>query len=81
MAKDYIYERLVRSVVKCLKDERERAGLSMNALSKKAGISQSMLSLVERDKRSPTLDTLLRISMALEFDLGKAISRALKDAK
>jgi predicted transcriptional regulator len=81
VAKDYIYKRLVKSVVQSLMDERKRVGLSMNTLSKMAGISQSTLSLVEHDKRSPTLDTLLRISMALNFDLGKSISKALSHSK
>ena len=50
----------------------------MNVLSKRAGLSQAMISLVERDLRNPTLDTLLRIANALELDLGKVISKATK---
>ncbi len=81
MPKDYIYKRIVERVVDALRMERERLGISMSTVAKKAGMSQSMMSLVERNLRSPTLDTLLRIAITLEFDLGKAISKAMLDKK
>ena len=37
-----------------------------------------MISLVEHDLRNPTLDTLLRIADALDFDLSEVIKRAEK---
>ena len=52
----------------------------MNAVAERSGLSQSMISLVERDLRNPTLDTLLRIADVLEIDLGKIISQARKIA-
>jgi transcriptional regulator with XRE-family HTH domain len=48
----------------------------MEVLAQKAGLSQSMISLVERDLRNPTLDTLLRMSEVLNVDLGEVISRS-----
>jgi len=48
----------------------------MEALGARAGLSQSMISLVERDLRNPTLDTLLRIAEVLEVDLGTIITQA-----
>ena len=53
----------------------------MNLLSERAGLSQAMISLVERDLRNPTLDTLLRIANALEMDLSKVIAEATKATK
>lgn len=52
----------------------------MNALAERSGLSQSIISLVERDLRNPTLDTLLRIADALEIDLPKLIARAARAA-
>jgi transcriptional regulator with XRE-family HTH domain len=63
-----------------LRSERERLGLSMNAVAERAGLSQPMVSLVERRLRQPTLDTLLRISVALEVDLADLIQRAQRAA-
>jgi len=59
-----------------LRQEREQRGISMNVLAQRAGLSQSMISLVERELRNPTLDTLLRIAQVLEVDLGRMITRA-----
>jgi transcriptional regulator with XRE-family HTH domain len=65
-------------VAKSLREERERQGLSMNSVAQKAGLSQQMLSYVEREMRNPTLDTLLRIALVLKVDLGRVISKAEK---
>jgi transcriptional regulator with XRE-family HTH domain len=65
-------------VAKLLKAQRERHQLSMTALAAKAGLSQQMISYVERGTRNPTLDTLLRITQALDIPLGPIIARAEK---
>jgi transcriptional regulator with XRE-family HTH domain len=65
-------------VVRLLKKERIRRGISMNRLAEKAGLSQSMVSLLERGMRTPTLDTLLRISAALNVDLSKLLKQGSK---
>ena len=48
----------------------------MERLAEKAGLSTSMISLMERGLRNPTLDTLLRIAEVLEVDLGRVIQKA-----
>jgi transcriptional regulator with XRE-family HTH domain len=63
-------------VAKILKAERIKRRLSMTTVATKAGLSQQMVSYVERDLRNPTLETLLRITGALDIDLGKIIVRA-----
>ena len=61
-----------------LKKERERLRLSMTTVAAKAGLSQQMVSYVERGIRNPTLETLLRITGALDIDLAKIIAQASK---
>lgn len=77
VARDKSRERIVSEVVRLLKTERERQGLSMNKLAERTGLSQSTVSLIERDLRNPTLEVLLRFAAALDVDLW----RILKDAE
>ncbi len=67
-------------VAHLLRDERRRQGLSMERLAEKAGLSTSMISLLERDLRNPTLDTLLRIAEVLRVDLADVIRQATGEA-
>jgi transcriptional regulator with XRE-family HTH domain len=66
-------------VAKILHQEREKRGLSMNAVAERAGLSQQMVSYVEREMRNPTLETLLRIAAALEVDFATVMRRASKE--
>lgn len=52
----------------------------MNLVSERAGLSRPMISLVERELRNPTLDTLLRITEALEIDFVDVLQRAQQTA-
>jgi transcriptional regulator with XRE-family HTH domain len=49
-----------------LRKLRERAGLTHEQLSFMAGLSRPYVSQLERDLKSPTVDTLFRICDALE---------------
>ena len=69
-------EAITSEVAKILRREREKMGLSMNTVAERAGLSQPMISLVERELRKPTLDTLLRIGCALEIDLAEVLQEA-----
>lgn len=80
MSKHSLREAIVSNVVLLLREEREKRGLSMNVVAQRSGLSHSIVSLIERDLRNPTLDTLLRISEAIEIDLGEIIMRARKIA-
>lgn len=71
---------IASAVAQILRTERERQGMSMNALATRAGLSQQMVSYVERELRNPTLDTLLRITEALGIDLADVVSAARKRA-
>jgi len=52
----------------------------MNLVAERAGLSQQMVSYVEREMRSPTLETLLRITAAMKIDLAKVLKMAQKAA-
>lgn len=81
MRKDSLRDAIAANVVRLLREKREERGLSMNEVAQRSGLSHSMISLVERDLRNPSLDTLLRIAEVLDFDLGRVITRAQDAAR
>jgi transcriptional regulator with XRE-family HTH domain len=81
VAKDQLRDAVCAHVVRVLKEERKRQRVSMEVIAERSGLSQSMISLVERDMRNPTLDTLLRIADTLKVDLGAIITKARKAAQ
>lgn len=48
----------------------------MTVVAERAGLSQQMVSYVERGMRKPNLDTLLRIAWALKIDPAEVIRQA-----
>lgn len=52
----------------------------MTALAERAGLSHQMVSFVERQMRNPTLETLLRMTEAMEIDLADVLQRAQRAA-
>lgn len=75
------YEKICERVAWLLSQERERQGISKTQLAATAGLAQSAISYFEGNRRAPNLRTLLRISDALQLDLGKFIQRAIKDIR
>lgn len=73
--------RVVAEVARQLRAERLRRGISMTRLADESGLSQQMISYVERGMRSPTLDTLLRMAGVLKVDLWMFLQRASKSRK
>ncbi|HTP51579.1 MAG TPA: helix-turn-helix transcriptional regulator [Anaeromyxobacteraceae bacterium] len=49
-----------------LRHERERRKMSQFALSKRAGMSTSYVSMLERNQRTPPLETLSKLAKALK---------------
>jgi len=49
-----------------LKHERERRKMSRYQLSQRAGISTSYVSMLERNQRTPPLETLTKLAKALK---------------
>jgi transcriptional regulator with XRE-family HTH domain len=64
-------------LARLLSEERRRQGVSMNALAAQSGLSQSFISMFESQPANPTIDTLLRISRALDIDAGELLTVAL----
>ena len=81
VASDKSQQAVCSRVAHILRQERERRGLSMNRVAERAGLSQQMVSYVEREMRNPTLETLLRIAAALEIDLAVILAQAIKQAR
>jgi len=48
---------------------RERKGMTMRAVATRAGLSESLISQIERNKVSPAIDTLLKVVEILDIDL------------
>ena len=59
-----------------VKKHREKMGLSRAALAKKAGLHQTYIGLLEREKHSPNLDTAKAIAGALGISLAKMIGES-----
>jgi transcriptional regulator with XRE-family HTH domain len=49
----------------------------MNQVAERSGLSQQMVSYVEREMRNPTLETLLRISCAMKVNFVKILREAI----
>jgi transcriptional regulator with XRE-family HTH domain len=52
-----------------LRAVRERRGLTMREVAEKAGLSESLISQIERNRVSPAIDTLLNLVEVLDVDL------------
>jgi transcriptional regulator with XRE-family HTH domain len=78
VSKDIIRDEICAEVVRLLIQDRKRRLISGNSLAEKAGLSQSLISTLEKGPWNPTLDTLLRLGDVLEVDLGEIITSARK---
>ena len=67
---EYLDSRLVGEVIA---DFRKRKKVSQEVLSGLADIGRTHLSAIERGERKPTLETLYRISMALEIKMSEIV--------
>lgn len=68
-------------VIRLLTVERERQNISENRLAAEAGLSQSFMARLKRNKHVPNLDSLVRISIALKLDLGAVVSQAIANSQ
>lgn len=55
---------------------RKTASLSLEALSRKAGVSKSMLSQIERGQANPTVAVVWRLANALGISMGDLLGHA-----
>jgi putative transcriptional regulator len=72
------YEAIIRELVRLLRQERERKGLSNYAVAQESGVSESALSLLEREKRNPSMELLLRVADGIGADLPALLVKAIR---
>ena len=65
------------AVGRILRVKRESLGISQEALAERAGVDRSYVSILERGLKSPTLETLEKICVAL----GTLPERVLEEAR
>jgi transcriptional regulator with XRE-family HTH domain len=70
------YEAVRGEIVRLLREERKRHKLSNYAVAQRSGVSESMLSLVERGLRNPTMELMLRIADGIGVDLSVILKKA-----
>ncbi|MGL4369440.1 MAG: helix-turn-helix domain-containing protein, partial [Spirochaetota bacterium] len=51
-----------------LREVRERKQMTMKEVAEAAGVTESLISQIERNKVSPAIDTLLSITEILDID-------------
>ena len=59
-----------------LQSLRQAQGLSLDELSRRAGVSKSMLSQIERNQANPTVAVVWRLANALREELGELLGGA-----
>lgn len=69
-------EIITQKVVAILEKERIRRNVPKLQISKETGLSRTALTLVENNKNSPTLRTLLMVASAINIDLKEVIAQA-----
>ena len=76
MQKNAHYEAVRAEIIRLLREERKRRKLSNYVISQKSGVSESMLSLVDRGLRNPSMELILRVADGMEADLPTLIKQA-----
>jgi transcriptional regulator with XRE-family HTH domain len=61
-----------------LRKAREAAGLTQEEVSFRAGVHRTYVSMLEREKKSPTLDVLFRLCDAIGLKASELIRRVEK---
>lgn len=70
------HQAVCAEILRLLREERKKRGLSNYVIAKRTGVSQSMISLVERGLRNPTLELVLRLADGIRADLPSIIKKA-----
>jgi transcriptional regulator with XRE-family HTH domain len=73
---DKLRKRILSEIARLLREERLRQNLSLNDLSARAGLNRQTVSFVENEDRTPTVDTLLRLTAELGVNLEDLIRQA-----
>lgn len=60
---------ITKAVGSTIRDLRKSQGLSQEKLAEKAGLHRTYIGALERGEKSPTVDTLVKIVLALNVSL------------
>ena len=71
-------EAISLQIARLLKEERVKQGISLNLLAQKAGLNRQTVAFIEQGLRNPTLNTLFRLTSAMDVEPEKIIARARK---
>lgn len=64
-----------------LRKAREGAALTQAQLAKRAGLHRTYISLLERDKKSPTLNVLFRLCSAIGIKPSRFVARVERNSR
>ena len=64
-----------------LRKARQTTGLTQEQLASAAGLHRTYVSMLERDKKSPTVDVLFRLCRALGIAPSKFIARVEEEGR
>ncbi|HMO65234.1 MAG TPA: helix-turn-helix transcriptional regulator [Verrucomicrobiota bacterium] len=81
MSEDQLRTAVCAEVVRLLRTAREARGLSMNQLARLAGVTQPTISILESSQPNPKLTSLLKLTRALDLNLGVLIQQALANVE
>ncbi len=76
MPKTGHYQAVCTEIIRLLREERKQRKLSNYVVSQESGVSESMLSLVDRGLRNPSLELMLKIAGGTGADLPALIKKA-----
>jgi transcriptional regulator with XRE-family HTH domain len=62
-----------------LRRRRKAAGLTQERLADKAGVDRTHVSILERDIRSPTVDTFVRLCRAMDVRASEVLATVEAD--
>lgn len=70
---------ITKAVCQTLQAHRLEQGLSIYKLAKMTGLSERAIDFIEKGQRTPSIDTVARITLALGFKVSKIIEEAEGD--
>jgi len=63
----------LEAIARALRQERERAGLTLTELARRAGVAKSTLSQLESGSGNPSVETLWALGVALDVPLSRLV--------
>jgi transcriptional regulator with XRE-family HTH domain len=69
-------QNIARAFGRVLREQRNKVGISQEALAAKADLDRTYVSLLERGLRLPTLGTVFRLATALDASPTTLVSRS-----